>query len=84
VLSVDRRSDVRSEVVAELADLVATVRGLEADVVDEAAFEEAPDDGTFRDFVQLAEIRHGEREVLDWVVEELVGRFGWQADFDGL
>lgn len=77
---IDRRAEIADEVRSELEDLGATVQGLTVALVDREAFEAARDAGKFRDFVELATLAHDSDDVLEWVAEELVDRFGWLID----
>ena len=76
----DRRAEVFDVLRDELRSLQQTVADLNVTFHSEAAIESARDEGKFRDFVAVADIDHPEREVLDWVAEELVDEFGWLVD----
>ena len=79
-IRIDRRAEVVDELRAEIAELASSIVGLTVQVVDLNAFESARDAGKFRDFVDVAVVNHESEEVLEWVAEELVERFGWLVD----
>ncbi len=80
IVKLDRRAEVFADLVAELREMAASVRGLEVDLVTGEEFERARDEGRFRDFVEVASVTHEEADVLSWVREELVDEFGWLVD----
>jgi hypothetical protein len=75
-LSVDRRADVRDQVLAEVCSLGESINGFDYELFTE----ERPDGGKFRDFVPIAWLRHAESDALFAVVEELIDIFGWAID----
>lgn len=77
---IDRRAEVLEDLLAELGSLRETVAGLEVELVPMAEIEAARDAGKFRDFVDVARVRHDSADVLKWVAEELVDEFGWLVD----
>ena len=79
-IRIDRRAEVVDELRAEIVELASSIVGLTVQVVDSNAFESARDAGKFRDFVDVASVSHDSDEVLEWVAEELVERFGWLVD----
>lgn len=80
VVRIDRRAEVVGALRDELCSLGDTVAGLEVEFVDHDEIEQARDAGKFRDFVDVAHLRHESQDVLEWVAEELIDEFGWLVD----
>ncbi len=77
-ISIDRREDIASAVKRECISLEESVQGLRFTHEDDWA--DADDQGRFRDFVAIARAAHDDPQILEWVAEELVDRFGWKVD----
>jgi hypothetical protein len=58
-----------------------TVDGLRVEIFPSDVFEEAVDQGRFRDFVATATLAHEHAAVLETLAEELLDVFGWLIDF---
>lgn len=78
----DRRVVSWARVAAELSELVETLEGLE--VVWSEDYDQAPDQGAFRDFAAVATVRAADKRVLEAMAEEMLLELGFSVDFKPL
>lgn len=78
----DRRVVSWARVASELSEIVETLDGLE--VVWCEDYDQAPDQGAFRDFVAVATAQAADKRVLEAMAEELLLELGFCIDFKPL
>jgi len=77
-ISADRRQLSKALLVDELRSLAESIEGLTLEMA--GGFDEAPDAGTYRDFIKVAEVSADDVRILEAMLEELVIVFGFDVD----
>ncbi len=83
-IQIDRRqpTHIYHDVLLFLEELLPHIEGLEVEWTPRHIAEERPDQGALRDFIPVAFIHHTNTIVLEYIMEEVVGQFGWLVDID--
>lgn len=77
----DRREGRFEAVCSEMRLLEATLEGLSLEMISPKEFEDAPDEGAFRDFHPIAYASAPDDRILEAMAEELLLEFGFLVDF---
>ncbi len=77
----DRRTQGAYEAVLDAIVRVSEgIEGVRAELGGREAFDSAPDEGAFRDFVEVGVLRHAALEPLDYAAEWLIDELDWMVD----